>query len=401
MKKLYPVFYIAKLIIKEKNGELTDSEHRILQQWLHANERNIRIYENLKNDQFLADKLDELNSFDTRKAYSKISGQIATEPKHRKVFMKIPNYVKYAAAVITLLVSTYFIMLHFTQNTDTRVVTHATIVPGNQKAVLITSDNQKITLDSITEEQIITTNNLQIKHENATLRYTGKQISGDTPAQIRRHTLITPRGGTYSLVLSDGTKVMLNADSRLEYPVNFSGNLREVNLEGEAFFSVTKLSDIPFVVNSAEVKVKVYGTAFNISAYRNDNLIETTLIKGVVGISVKKDTATMETKIKPGQQFYLSKTTGNNAIRKVDTNQYTAWTKGMFVFENKPIDDILKIMSRWYDFTYHFKNNALRKQRFTLSLHRKNSVSAVLNMIAMSSDLKFETKGKQIIVYSE
>ncbi|RPH31901.1 MAG: FecR family protein [Bacteroidales bacterium] len=277
----------------------------------------------------------------------------------------------------------------------------STIVAGKQKAILITANNQQIELDSTDNKQIINSELAQIVQSGSTLSYSKNDSIDNTIKAIEYNTLITPRGGEYKLVLSDGTEVMLNSSSRLIYPVVFNGISREVILEGEAYFKVTKSKETPFIVKANDVNVTVYGTVFNILAYSNENLIQTTLIEGSVGISLNNINLESEIKIKPGQQLTYSKDTRNAETKEVNTELFTAWTKGMFVFENEPINNILTVMSRWYNFDFEFKDESLKNQRFTISLGRYNNITKILDMISISSNVKFSTKGNSIIVSSK
>ena len=217
------------------------------------------------------------------------------------------------------------------------------------------------------------------------------------PVKVAYNTLITPRGGEYKLILSDGTEVLLNSGSKLRYPVVFNGNSREVELEGEAFFKVAKMHKT-FIVKADKINVTVYGTVFDVFAYENEDKVRTTLVEGSIGVSVNGNNVNKGVKIKPGQQFSYDKADGSNETNEVDVERYIAWTKGMFVFEDEPIGNILKVMSRWYDFDYEFKDEVLKNQRFTISLGRYSDASRILELISASSNLKFQMQEKKIIV---
>lgn len=396
MEKFYHLFDIAALIAKEKRGNLTDEESTALQQWLAESDSNKALYGKFGDKTFVSDNIEELKQFNSKQAYTKVVTRITSLDKVKTRYFGIPNYAKYAAAVVLLIASTYFAVsiLHKPAATE---ITQSMIEPGRQKAILITSGNEEIALDGAANKQIITNDKAHIVQNGSTLSY-GQSASGEQlPAEVAYNTLITPRGGEYSLILSDGTEVKLNAGSKLKYPVAFTGNTREVILEGEAFFKVAKSGTVPFIVTTNEVHITVYGTMFNVSTYTGEKSVQTTLVEGSVGVSVKK--LGSDTRLKPGEQFTMDKNTGETATRKVNTDQYIAWTKGLFVFENEPIENILQEMSRWYDFDFEFANNTLREQRFTLSLGRYDNVSKILNMISSSSGIRFSEKGKQITVY--
>jgi ferric-dicitrate binding protein FerR (iron transport regulator) len=195
--------------------------------------------------------------------------------------------------------------------------------------------------------------------------------------------------------------VILNSGSKLKYPLVFNDNSRQVELEGEAFFKVKKSQKTPFVVKTNDINVTVYGTVFNVSAYTGENFIKTTLVEGKVGVTLNNMKSASEIKLMSGQQLTYDRGTGNAETTDVNTGQFTAWTNGKFVFENEPIGNILNVMSRWYNFNFEFKDESLKNQRFTLNLSRYDDVKKILEMISISSGIKFSIRGDSVLVDSE
>lgn len=400
MKRLDRIFEIARLVAKEKIDTLSDSEKEILNFWLAETDNNKIIYKKLKDEADFINEFNELKKFDEIKAFRKVEQIIFKDRKQYHFFRFVPSVLKYAAAVALLLVCSYLILNKI--NKDKTVNYNiSTIIHGNQKAILMTANNQEIQLDSSDRKQILKDGSANIVHAGTTLSYIKNDSIDYSKNVIEYNTLITKRGAEYTLVLSDSTEVILNSGSKLKYPVAFGNQTREVELEGEAFFRVTKSKKTPFIVKANDVNVTVYGTIFNVSAYDNETLIQTTLIEGSVGVSLIKIKSESEIKIKAGQQLIYYKGTGNTETKEVNTEQFIAWTKGRFVFENESIENILKILSRWYDFNFEFKDESLKKQRFTISLGRYYDFNKILEMISISSKMKFSTKGNSIIVYSD
>jgi hypothetical protein len=399
MEKLDRIFEIARLIAKEKTDRLSDSENMLLQNWLKESDRNNEKYQELQNGEKLINELNELKKFDEQKAFKKVEQIISTERKQLKVFRFVPDIIKYAAAVMVLAVCSYLIIaisnkheiVHYTQNT---------IFPGKQKATLITINNQEVALISSDKAQIIKEQLINMILSGSTLSYYNNPNT-DVRNVIGYNTLITPRGGEFTLILSDSTEVILNSGSKLKYPVVFNDNSRQVELEGEALFKVTKSLKKPFIVKTNEVNVTVYGTVFNVSAYTDESFIQTTLVEGKVGVTLNDVNSGSEINLISGQQLTYDRGTGSIETIDVNTGQFIAWTNGKFVFENEPIGDILNVMSRWYNFNFEFKDESLKKQRFTLNLNRYDDVNKILEMISISSDIKFSIKGDSIIVNTE
>ncbi len=147
-----------------------------------------------------------------------------------------------------------------------------------------------------------------------------------------------PRGGEYTLVLADGSKVFLNAESSLKYPVLFSGDLRKVKLEGEAYFEVKRNPEKPFVVDIGGMQVNVLGTTFGIRAYADEREIRTTLVSGRVNVSAGKQVY----ELKPSEQAVFDKQTEAVKVAAVDTELFVGWKDGRLVFDNCSLERIFE-----------------------------------------------------------
>ena len=174
------------------------------------------------------------------------------------------------------------------------------------------------------------------------------------------NTLVIPVGGLYELELSDGTRVWLNSVSQLRYPVQFTGKERKVYLFGEAYFDVRTDSLRPFVVESGGMNVRVYGTEFNVTAYRDEKL-RTTLVQGKVGIKVDGE---KELLLRPGQMAEYDAQTKHLEVQEVNTYLYTAWKEGTFAFKDETIEEIMGRLSRWYDLNVFYANEEVKKQLY-------------------------------------
>lgn len=160
-------------------------------------------------------------------------------------------------------------------------------------------------------------------------------------------TLVVPTGGFYPLELSDGTRVWLNSESELRFPVKFLSDKRQVTLKGEAYFTVKKDSTKPFIVHIENASVEVLGTTFNINTYGDDENIYTTLVNGSVRFVSEKNK--QEVILKPGMQSVMNTRTGNTDIRQVDVQDYISWKEGRFVFHSMTLESIMQQLRRWYD----------------------------------------------------
>ena len=196
------------------------------------------------------------------------------------------------------------------------------------------------------------------------------------------------------MVLADGTKVWLNAESELHYPVHFPEHEREVHLKGEAYFSVSKQAGKPFVVCVGDSRITVLGTEFNVRNYQ-DEVVATTLVKGAVRIH----DAGRECDLTPGQQAVIE--TDGIRVREVDTDLYTAWKDGYFIYREKTLEDIMKELSRWYDFTYDCQSEELRQMTLTAKLRKFDRVEDIFDILKRTGRLDFATHGKNVTVLAK
>lgn len=222
---------------------------------------------------------------------------------------------------------------------------------------------------------------------------------------IEYHRLTVPYGKTFQLVLSDGTKVHLNAGTSLKYPVRFiEDKSREVFMEGEAFFDVQKNKEQPFIVNSGNLGVQVLGTQFVISSYPEDAFINTVLLEGSVGLyknqgSQKKDKERY-TMLEPGFMGAWSKEEENIAVTEVDTDIYTAWTKGRMVFSHMKFEDIIKKLARCYNVSITNNNVELGEETFTATFDIKiESMEDILESFKRNYGFDYDIENDKINIY--
>jgi len=202
--------------------------------------------------------------------------------------------------------------------------------------------------------------------------------------------ITVPKGSEYSVTLSDGTHIWLNAQSELEYPVAFS-SVRNVKLKGEAYFEVKHNDHSPFIVHSGGVQVKVLGTKFNVSAY-NSNKVLVTLVKGKVAVTAPSGKATLHV----GDQVQILN--GDVKKQQVDTETYTSWVDGTYEFDDMPMEEIMKQLSSWYNVKIVFASPELSKIRFTGAILRNRSLGYTFELIQKISNLSFQNDDGEIIV---
>lgn len=266
------------------------------------------------------------------------------------------------------------------------------VLPGNNKAILTLDNGSVINLDDAKTGVLTSENDIDIKKTaDGKLEYAASQNQNTA---VRYNTLRTPMGGEFQIVLPDGTKVWLNSGTSLRFPTAFTGSERVVELNGEAYFEVSKNKKMPFHVRTVnDLDIKVLGTEFNVMAYDNEKIINTTLIEG----SVEVQKGSRMQLLKPGEEAVLNKGNGNIRVGEADTEQATAWKDGQFVFVNENIESIMRKVSRWYNVDIEYKGNLSNKD-FVGTISRKKNVSELLKMLELTGAVHFSIEGRRITV---
>ena len=324
-------------------------------------------------------------------ATERIFRQIIAQPqqrtssvKHR--FARLPKWLPYAAAVLLAVAISLFIW-NSNQQPRYQEIAASEISPGTNRATLALADGRTITLDNAQDGIIIGAG--KVTYSDGFSQIIGL---GDNQAPIETLVLSTPKGGIYSIVLPDGSKVWLNAATTLKYPSRFDDRERVVYLEGEAYFAVTKKSgkkgvpeNVPFKVVSSGQIVEVLGTEFNISAYPDENETQTTLVTGRVNVSTTKGAAVSERYtsviLEPGEQAINHLGVVN--VQKTNPNQYTAWKKGFFYFDRLPPEIAIAQLARWYDLEVIYQGEIPRVHLFGM-IDRNKSLESVLKSLGKS-----------------
>ncbi len=372
------------VIWKNLHGVQLPEEQAEFEDWLKADVRNEQFFKTLKNN--YDKEQDDVKVESVEKAWSQLHSKL----KQRKQ-RTLTKWLKVAAAVAIPLVLGVSVLYVANKMTTAPVELSEDVSPGQSKAFLELDNGQTIVLESTKRTviqddagSVIGTDSLHI------LKY---DINEEVE-KVVYNTIRVPRGGEYQLELSDGTKVWLNSETTMKFPVNFIGQTREVELEGEALFEVTKNQEKPFMVHPDESTIKVLGTTFNVMCYPDDLEEETTLVEGSVAIEADDDVVILE----PGEQCQLASHDHKLRVRDVDTDIYTAWRNGVFVFDNQDLETILRKVSRWYDVEVTFENHEDKDIVFRGNLPRYSEWTELLKVFESSSDVDLVLEGRNLIV---
>ncbi len=326
---------LVLLLRKSWFGQLNREEWEHLQKELR-NETVRKVYEHIRQQSFIRGKLDEYSEYKADVAYRSFLKSMGGRKNKKLISWKIIA----VAAMLVLLVGTLALM-RTRQAREvlpvTGVIQNDVVLPGMKKAQLKLADGRMVN---------VTGDSMQIRQSDGTqIKYIQGHIAYEKvkPVSVLVYNeLIVPLAGECYITLADGTRVWMNSDSKLKYPVKFLGNERKVFLEGEAYFEVVKDAE-PFIVSTLLGDIRVLGTSFDVKAYREEEKMYTTLVSGKVCFQGQE-----KLEIDPGEQV-VATADGKVEKRTVDINEYIGWKNGVYIFKDQPLERIMNDLSRWYD----------------------------------------------------
>ena len=385
------------LIVKLFTNSISEKERDELLIWLQKEENISNLQNYIQNDYDLnrvlikpdIDKAFEslLMQIDSLEVKDKQSNEMPIIPIFRKSWFK---YVAAACVAIILFAGYYFVKLTDPIKFEESIV-NVPIEPGTSKAILTLNDGTELILEK------------GKNYEDEYLNSNGEEIdylkTNKAQAEKIYNYLTIPRGGQFFLKLSDGTKVWLNSDTKIKYPVHFvDGETRKVELVyGEAYFDVspsTENKGSSFVLIQDRQNIKVLGTEFNIKAYKEDDKVYTTLVEGKVEVS--NDYAA--TILKPNQQSVITGTTKNIVVSNVKVYSEIAWKDGIFNFREKELQEFVQVLMRWYDVDIIIEDPALKTYKFNGLLRKNQDLYDILKLINQTEQINYEKKNEKIIL---
>lgn len=377
---------IAELIYKDKIGELSEREKNELLAWLEESDFNRQIFDELAKGSSLSRSYDEYRNIHREQVWNAIEKQIV--PQGRQLSLQ---WVGYAASVMILVVAGWFI---FQMSDNKNVVQEgkkvARITPGTQKAILYLDNGEQVVLADNNTVVVEDSLSGRIEQVDKSLVYQTES----TVKEERLNVLEIPNGGEFQVTLADGTKVCLNAGTKLTYPIAFVGKERRVHLEGEGYFEVKRDENKPFIVEIKGMEVKVLGTSFNLRSFAADNRSTATLISGKIEVK----TSLRRVELSPNHQADLWVGENKLDVREVDAAVYSAWTKGRFVFRRERLETILDDVSRWYNVTVFYEQSSAKDILFSGIMERYADISKTLEMLEKTGKVSFIIDEQKIIV---
>lgn len=382
MKEIIQYLFIAKLICKERIAGLDDSEKRQLDSWRSESKEKEHVFLNLQR----------ISTEELEKRYDGVDVDLKWKSfKKRQQQRKRNIRVGVAVAASVCLLITSVLWLWLGTLGEERVVLAE---QGQQNNVcLVLSTGEVVDISNVGQDEV--------KLDKGTKLYEGNRLEYVQPDSLHKkelefNQLIIPKGTFYHLVLSDGTKVWLNADSKIKYPVSFGQDKREVSLRGEGYFEVAKDSARPFIVSTDKMDVKVLGTTFDVNTYEDEGKSFVVLVEGLVEVSAGKGESRI---ITPG---YMAEVNMHDVqakihVSKCDTEHYIAWKSGNFSFRNASLTEILKRVSRYYDVTV-IREQVFEEEYYTGDVSSDVSLESLLAVIESSTSVSFKVERKIVYV---
>lgn len=332
----------------------------------------------------------------TDRIYSSLQEQIRIKPRTSHFL-----WYKFSAAAAILIVIGAGLFYNykyrgiFTGLKERAAKTHV-IKPGGQKAILTLQDGSTIVLDDSKNGVVASQGQTVIsKSEDGRIVYNSVAGQPATEAEEVYNTITTPRGGETQLLLPDGTKVWMNAESTIKFPAVFCSKSRKIELSGEAYLEVAENKNWPFKVMVKGTEVEVLGTHFNINAYGESPDVNTTLLEG----SVRLRNSSREAMLKPGQSG-VSYANGKLSVKNVNVEDAVAWKNGYFVYQDEDIYSIMEKAARWYDVEVEFKGN-MKDKEFYGRGQRYENISELLKNLQLTGEVHFKVEGRRVIVMSK
>ncbi|MBR8534281.1 FecR family protein [Carboxylicivirga sediminis] len=380
------VFKLSALVVKYLRGNCDAQAQAKVEEWKAIKPANRNFIDDIHDSHLLGEKLKLYNSFDSNKAWGQF---VITNKLKRNNTIYMQPLLK-VASIIVLLISIGGVLYFLnTMREQPQQLTESSIQPGTSNAVLVV-DNQSITLSDTVNVILEDKSELIASISNGQINYNNEVSS------LLEMTVKVPIKSEYQFVLSDGTKVWMNAGSKVTFAHPFKGNTRSIKAEGEVYLEVAKDATRPFVVELPNNNsIEVLGTQFNVKAYPEEHLQKTVLVEGSV---LWKSNNGKERLMEPGQLLLASNLDNGIEVKVVDVYPYIAWKNGYFAYENERLEDIMTSLSRWYGVTVTYQDEVIKDLHFSMDVKRYEHLNDILKMLEVTEKIYFTINGSEIII---
>ena len=394
---------LAEIIVKIRLRKASDKERAILNDWLDECEANRQTYKRIIRGEAISRRLKTEEQINATANFRKIQENI-TRALSRQRRLRQWRHLSWGAAAAALIgIAIYTIRPWETEkkfvpySVPTTVI--AAIPNSEMKTMLVTADGQQIDLEQQFPDTVASRQAF-IHGEKGKLSYKARTFTTDTTLVEEWNKVITSVGGEYVLTLSDGTRVWMNANTTLEFPVNFVKSQRRVKLQGEAYFEVARNASKPFIiVETAGMQTKVLGTTFNIKAYPDESREQTTLLEGKVEVSLSSTSTTVPSPklvLEPGMQAQWEEGSTSLSMQAVNPDNIIAWRRGEFVFNEEDINIVLRTLSRWYGVEFISSNMGQETYTFSGMMSKDDTLETTLEILTLAGGPAFKIEGNKV-----
>lgn len=385
---LEKIKHISRLLFLRMKNALSADEEKELDDWRNSSPVCEKIFHEVVEEE---NWRENIRQFVKTGAEEKAEWEMIlsrTIQKQRRINWS--RILGYAALVVFVLGISYLALNKLiSKDVENHELVFNGISYGGPKATLTLPDGRQIALEQYSGQPGEPYRGFEVDTSGNTLRY-----KPDQPVELPEyHTLTIPSGGEYIVVLNDGTKIYLNSESELKYPVRFTSRTRSVFLKGEAYFEVAHNEKCPFIVNLGDMQVRVLGTSFGVRVYDDEDIM-TTLVAGRVNVCRHGE----EVALKPNEQALYSRRQDRMVVRTVDTRLFVGWKDGRLIFDNSSLETIFNALSRWYNFQVVYTNDSLKKIPFSLDIIRHSKIQTILDLLQRTGKVSFEIDKNIVIV---
>lgn len=378
---------IFEHIVDYCSGNISEADSRTLQSWINAAPENRETFEKYLRLVKMHRMVKGAEEIRDAEAWKRLSATMAA-----KKIRRIRQRVAAVAAVVLLFLG---IGLGFLESREETVPlgSNIHILPGTTKATLVLANGTQLDLTRNDLREVQEQGALIKNDTTVGLQYELNHQKMEEPVW---HTVKVPVSGEYHFTLSDGTRVWLNSESEITFPVSFVGGSREVVVKGEAYFEVKSDKAHPFIVHAKEVDIEVVGTKFNVAAYEDSHRVVTTLAEGRVNVEMSGQVVGLS----PDEQVSVDLKSGKMAKNSVSASTNISWIQGIFEYENMTLEEITTQLSRWYGVDFIFSAAEFKTRRFTGVVKKYDELNNVLKIIEKTTNVSFMINGKDIAVKS-
>lgn len=379
------IHMLAAAIIKVRLNRAGDAEREFLLGWLDEDEKNRTTYRDIIRGVTIREHLATTDRIERETDFERLKQEVAARlARTHTVRRRRLTGIAAAAVGIICVAGALFLA---PERTDRNAAVTGSQAGGNVQLILHTGQRFDVDGEGSSVEELVAQAAAGLATDTADATTDG--------ADVPMNRLVTFREGLGCITLEDGSEVWLNAMSELDFPAVFTGGERRVKLKGEAYFEVNADPARPFIVETAGVAVRALGTSFNVQSYADEESVYATLLTGKVEVT---DAAGGSVVLDPGMQSVWNRTTQKLTRENVAAADFTAWRDGYVIFTEKPLQDITRALTRWYDADFIYAPDYAGDHTFTLKINRQLSLESILDLITTAGGPAFEAEGRKVYV---